>query len=607
MIMLDPGSLLNAQAFESDRCHDVAHRGGDLRFASVIVVLFCLGMGVYFCAIQDLFYTHYQPFFDSLGYYDQLHAVMLTGQQEGWAAATYHAFDSGTTVYMPFLIASLLGLIIEPSRNIGVWIQTVELGVLMMSALVYFCKIKSVKPLPALLLLVPFAMTTCLYRNNGGMSDFRMDLSLYLTFSISCVWYLIATATGRRLHFFFVGLAIAVTCLFRATAPVYLVLGLGPVTLLDLMVRKNRQVLVEGLAIAFATAAAGSLWFYLLQFGKLHYYYFVWNTDANAKLPLNESVAHIKFAFRHIGSQFLIWIGCINLLLLLANWNRGHSLLATARDLTVHSARHIDWRLVWLAAAPLSMLVFRGAGLNQFVCMPAIVGILLLMLNPIAENQRFLSHRPLFIAAICASVLCLASVGIEGWDKHLPGPYNSMVAHKQTIQTIVNDAKRERLRHVNYGSTHMYYLNSSSLGSALRFDITEAQIRGRRIFLDKVQLIKNGVFSGIVADANWNELEGGDKTEKLNRLLYMADSRVDYLILPDPQTISFLEENVSFNIINQHQRVVRRHVLENGNWVRVGPPIVNSKTETVQLYRNISRTQRAARRRPENQNANILR
>ena len=567
--------------------------------ATSIIVLFCLTMGFYFCSIQNLYYSHYQPFFDSLGYYDQMHAVIMTGQQEGWAAAIYHAFDSGTTVFLPYLVASLIWPFFEPSRNIGVWIQTVELGLLMVSVLYYFQRIKHINPLPALVLLVPFALTTCLYRNNGGMSDFRMDLSLYLTYSITCVWYLIAVRTHRKLHFFFVGMAIAATCLFRATAPVYLVLGLGPIALIEVIVAKQRRALIVGLVVATLTAVVGSLWFYLMNFEKLHYYYFVWNADANAKLSIAESSMHIKFAFKQIGETVLYWIICVNGILLWVNWKRGTgSLVATARLLIAQSFRETDWRLVWLAMAPLAMLVLRGAGLNQFVCLPAIIGVVLWLLNPIANRWSTLDSRTGMVSAVVASILCLALIGFEGWTNHRPGDYNSMNAHKQTIAAIVADAKQEGLRTANFGSTHVYYLNSSSLGAAMRFDIPNAKFHGRQVVVNDVRMIKNGLFSGVVADANWEELKG-DGQAKLDRLLKVADSRMDYLIVPDEATIEFLETKIAFNIINQHQRYLRQHVFESGNWVAVGAPLVNGEHETVQLYRNVMRTRLAKRQQEE--------
>ncbi len=563
-----------------------------LRFkiAALLVVLFCAAIGCYFCALQDLYYSHYQPFFDSLGYYDQMHAVMTTGQQEGFGSSLAHAMNSGSTVFMPYLLASLLALVVEPSRNLGVWMQVFELGILMVSVSYYFYRVKKIDPLPGLLLLVPFVLTTCLYRNNGGVSDFRMDLSLYLTYSITCVWYLIATKTGQKTHFLFVGLAIAAACLFRATAPVYLILGLAPLAVMDVLRAKNRQPVLIGLAVAFSAAVAGSIWFYIYQYDKLYYYYFVWNADANAKLSMVESSAHVKFALKHIGDQFLIWIIALNVLALLATSKQESTkVFVTAKRLLGQTFRETDYRLVWLAVAPLAMLVFRGAGLNQFVCMPAIVGVLLLLLSPLANNKALFASRPALLSAALVSLICVGLIGFDGWNRHKEGDYNSMAAHKIAINEIVSDAKAEGLQDVNFGSTHVFYINSASLNSTMRFDTPAVSFDGRKMFVDDVRMIANGIFSGVVADANWEALAGATQ-EKLDGLLSYADKSMDYVIVPDDSTIDFLEEKIAFNIINQHQRYLKAHIVQGGNWVPVTEVIENGKHERVTIYRNRSKT-----------------
>ena len=236
------------------------------RFAlsAAVVVLICLALGIFFCSIQDLYYSHYQPFFDSVGYYDQLHAVMMTGKGEGFGASLQLASESGT-VFMPYFVGTLVYQFVEPSRNLGVWIQVFQLMVLMVSVLYYFQKVKKSPSAFAIVLLAPLGLTTCFYLDFGGLSDFRMDLSLYLTYSISCTWYLVAIHTRRRLHFFAFGLAMAVTCLFRATAPVYLIVGLGPLILYELIRHSQRRQILTGIAIASLTAIAGSLWFFILR------------------------------------------------------------------------------------------------------------------------------------------------------------------------------------------------------------------------------------------------------------------------------------------------------------------------------------------------------
>ena len=154
----------------------------------VVIGLVTTLLVAYFCWLQGLLYTHYQPFFDSMSYYNQAHAVMFTRNEAGVGASLDLAFNkSNSTVFMPFLLCTLLSYVLEPTRNVGVWIQGGQLAVLLGSLFYYFHRIRKLSSFTSGILLVPFIMTTCLYEFEGGMSDFRMDLSLYLSLSISCI------------------------------------------------------------------------------------------------------------------------------------------------------------------------------------------------------------------------------------------------------------------------------------------------------------------------------------------------------------------------------------------------------------------------------------
>ena len=84
---------------------------------------------------------------------------------------------------------------------IGIWIQTGELMLLVWSLYYYLTCVRRLPGSLAAFSIAPFFCCACLYSYRGGLSDFRMDLGLMLLFSVTCCWYLIASATGRRLHF----------------------------------------------------------------------------------------------------------------------------------------------------------------------------------------------------------------------------------------------------------------------------------------------------------------------------------------------------------------------------------------------------------------------
>ena len=281
-----------------------------------------------------------------------------------------------------------------------------ELLLLMASLMYYYRTVHKTKPWVSLLLVLPLMLMSFMYQRHGGVSDFRMDFSLYTTYAMACVWYLIAANSMRWIHFFTLGIVVALACLFRATAPVYLVIALVPPAILQLWFNPKRGPFMRGLTVATVTAMAGCLWFFIANFDVLHHYYFVWNTDANAKLPISDSWKHIKFAIRHMGDTFWCWLLVMNVMLLWFHGTRGgKDFRSNVRKYLKTSTRQTDLRLLWFGVAPLAMLVLRGAGLNPYVCLPAVAGLYLFFMDVFAKDQLLFQERPFRLVAIGAFAL----------------------------------------------------------------------------------------------------------------------------------------------------------------------------------------------------------
>ena len=550
------------------------------------LVAICVALAFYFCWLQTTYYQHYQPFFDSLSYYNEIHVVMTAGQNEGISSAFTGAIDSRSTVFMPRLIAALVSPIFAPSRNFAVWVQMAQLFLLMASLMYYYRSVHKTKPWISLLLVLPLMLMSFMYQRHGGVSDFRMDFSLYTTYAMACVWYLIASTSMRRIHFFTLGIVVALACLFRATAPVYLVLALVPPAIMQLWYSPQRLPFLRGLAFATVTAMVGCLWFFIANFDALHHYYFVWNTDANAKLPISDSYKHIKFTVRHMGDTFWIWLLVMNLLLLWVHGTRGgKGFRSNVNEYLKTSVRRTDLRLLWFGVAPLAMLVLRGAGLNPYVCLPAVAGMYLFLMDVFAKDELLFQERWGKIATIAALALVSVVVLYEGIHQHEKGDHHSMAAHKKIISTMMVDAKQQGLNRATFDSSHVFFLNTMSLVSTLRFDTPAANFDRNKIVVDEIQMQPQAVFSGVVAKSNWNEL-GGTEREKLDLLVSRANKQLDYLVMPVDATAEYLQSKVRHNIINQHQTYLKQHVLADERWEKLGDPVENRTNETVQLYRN---------------------
>ena len=276
----------------------------------------------------------------------------------------------------------------------------------------------------------------------------------------------------------------------------------------------------------------------------------------------------------------------MNVILLVANWQRGHeTIIQTTRRVTRDAIRSTEMRFVWLATAPLALLILSGAGLNPFVCLPAVFGILMWLIHPLVTNQQLVKNRQALIVATVLSVACFGLAAKDGWKRHRPGEFNSMEAHKLAVENLTRDAVQTGVSRVNFDTLHVYYLNSSSLLSTIRFDMPGTRFENRNVFINDVQVSQQTTFSGVVAQANWDAL-AGNETEKLDGLFQAAERELDYVIIPDLKTIEFIEDKISHNIINRHQRYLRERFLSSDTWVAVSPVIVNGKNERVQIFRN---------------------
>ena len=568
-----------------------AASAGKLSLWLLVFLLICLGVGCYAQMLNVRLYAHDAPFYDSIAYNEAMHTIMRVRREQGVAPALAAACRIHT-VFIPNAVAALLPTSIDPSRAIGVWLQTSELLALLCSVFYYLTRIKNQTACMAVILLSPLLALRCLYVHNGGMSDFRMDLSLFFTFSLTAVWYLIAAETGRKLHYLVLGLCAGLTCLFRATAPVYLIVAIGPLVVLDMLRTSARRSAWIGLAIAVSAAAAASVWFYVSNFRLLYYYYFIWNKDANAGLSWQESLRHFEFVGGNMGEWTIRFVLAYYAVLAIQWLLDGRWLpmvdLRSVRDKLVS----LDLRLLWLGIGPAALLVLQGAGLNPYVCMPSMFGTLLFALMPFGCAQAISSKRLRMLLGAIA-VFCCVATAKEGWREHGIRHGGSMAAHQQTLQTIIADALARGGDRATFGTLHSHWMNTNSLYNVLMFDVQGARVADTGILINGLELQQNLVFSAVVAEATWKEIPGSNCDSKLDTLVEKAIQTMDYLILPDQKTATFVQNHIFYNLINRHSVDLRERILRSGQFEKISGDIVNGPDEVVNVYRN-SRSSRMA-------------
>ena len=165
----------------------------------------------------------------------------------------------------------------------------------------------------------------------------------------------------------------------RGTAPVYFLVSLGPLALVEICRSPRGGEFLGGIVLATSIAVAIAGWFYVLNFRFLYYYYVIWNPDANAHLPIHESLRHFRLLQHHFRAA--LFCAVIFQLIVATDALLRSPIPKSWRPLM--RLPKLNWQAAWLALAPTGMLVARGAGLNPFVCMPSLFGCLLFLLFPL--------------------------------------------------------------------------------------------------------------------------------------------------------------------------------------------------------------------------------
>jgi len=573
-------------------------------FFALIVLAFLLGL--FACAMNRAFYVRHAPFFDSCAYDNLMANVISATRQHGLVKAIP---VSMSTNYLPWLQTAVLTkwfpkmMLIE--RTTAVWLQMSWTVPLLLSLFVYFHIIRRLDGLTAFACTIPFVSFPVLFGANGGFSDFRMDLGLYLFFSLTAVWFLATYETDRWYPWIFLGLAAGLTGLERATSPVYLVASMGVPLVIRIIVSPKRLSILLKAAAAAVIAGLVCGWFFIANLTYLKYYYLDWNVDSKTNMSLWDASQHFFFVRdMHLGWPIMKMCLAVGVVIFLAAGPR--AIGARLRE-PLKFLMSFNWVPLYIGLAPAAMLTVQRAGLNPFVSMPACFGILMFLLtldaNPIKRP------RPAIIGVLLAAttMIFLVYTAIGGIAIHAADPGGmlepTMASHHKVVDTILSEADARGQSNIVVAGTHLLGLHSIGLGNVFTFDY------GFRPLDNQLIRKKTSVqLSSLYQPAAAVELRGlgpapleakdlaktitPDETlaledARINELVLRANHSVDYLMVPDEETVKFAEgSDLRRNYANVICRRVRDRVLAGGTWEQVGQPILVSPKETVLIYAN---------------------
>ena len=498
----------------------------------------------------------------------------LDGPARGWEIALVKG--TAPLYGIEAFLLSAAHVPVSSSRLLGVWLQVICVLLLAVSLFFYWTNARECATWKALALTVPFLSIAAVFHYNGGLQDFRLDLSLYLLLSAAGAWYLQTYDSRSRWPWVLAGCFLALASLSRATAPVYAVVMFGPLLAVRLFTREWRRVL-SGLGWLLAPVLVAALPYFIYHFSYLHYYYVEFSKDANANLPVRESAAHFLYAWRNFGTV----LGLASLLC-------GFSVILEVRP----KWTSMDWKLLYLGFAPVLFLVLRGAGLNPFVSMPAVFGWLLFLLAPVKEAAT--THRTAMI------VLVLAACGWNALQARSdqPNPHVRVEAFRQAIDWMRADSLHRKLPKVDFVTAHNWNFHPQFLRNVLlnEYGYTAGELR--TISPEGIPWTREGLYKTPDLEYNyempftaavplvWQEqVKGASDAEKIEWMLSEARANLDYIFFPDEQTIDFMEKYIGHNYINTKTRAIRKRFLESGEWERVGEPLVVTEVERVEMYR----------------------
>jgi len=538
--------------------------------AAITVALVC---GLIALAFNCLIVQKRQPIFDSLSYLERMHRVMSITVRDGYGTGLQEAVV-GNTVCLPYLAALPLSHLVRPARWIGIAFQTIGVALFLVLLDRWLIRAGVETCSSRVAAIASLAALEVVWFPNGGLSDFRMDFGLMLGYGMTVMAAGMALRSGTRYDWILCGCIAAGTCLVRSTAPAYLAAALVPVWLVHAVMGRRH---LGGVCLAITACAMLCGWFYWFNFKFLKYYYLVWNTDANAGLAWSQSWRHLEMVSWQAGLPYIA--GSLALGFAAWKWQRPANVASPA---TPHN-RGMIAEMLWYAAVPLVLLVGKGAGINPFVSMPAMIALFVAMATLLGGWLSTLGSSRKVIA-MCLIGITITGAVARGIKKHGWPKDQYMAASQQIISRIVSDAQLTELGRARFGSLQTCDVHTDSLWGVVLFDRPEAQVNGQYVRLEGIRLEPARLFM-LPAQANWNDIPGEDDEQKRNWLVSQAWNQLDYLVIPDEDTALEIQHSGGTDVINRHLSAIRTMILESGNHQLLGEYPSPNSTRRYQLLR----------------------
>lgn len=554
----------------------------------LLLLAFTVAQSAYAIQLNRLYYATYGPFYDSLAYLDRLATVIDLTKTEGVFRALTYTF-TGATVFLPFGFVPFFGSFVTPAREIAIALQSVWVLLFTGTTAYYLRRCRGAEPAVAVALSILFVSIQAIYHWHGGLSDFRMDLQFYLLYSTTVVGLLIALQLRTVRAWVFFGFVGGLCCLGRGIAPAYLALTCIPMVIFELFAGRTRAIsMLKGVAIGAGVCIVTSGWFYYGNWQTLHYYYFIWNTDANLNRPIAESVQHFGFAWDNAGGLILGAAGLCTALALLGRRAE------TSPDQPAGATgwrgwlREVEWRALAPALVPVGYLTLSGSGPNQYVSMPSAFGAVLFLLS-LAGTWKIAPWARRGIVAVTLGAAGLsATTGIpQHWQ--VSGGKTGMAGFAEVSRAITEQAPHCPFGEVNVSCFTLGAYHNAALQSYLIYDRHLAGRDGVFTFGDKKIVLYGPPVFQPATRIEWELIPGATDEERVEHVVRTINQTADLVVLPTPETAESLGILLRANYVNRFTVRIRQRLLETGKWNQVSNLFAASPTEQYTVFRNGTR------------------
>jgi hypothetical protein len=227
-----------------------------------------------------------------------------------------------------------------------------------------------------------------------------------------------------------------------------------------------------------------------------------------------------------------------------------------------------------------------GAGLNPFVSIVGVGGIIQFLLDPVDVPLR---SRTALATALAAAVLFVGGfntvAAIANHTVNVPPWIPRQQGIRQVVQAMTNTVTRaDPPRRFAFASIYLGGLNQAVLFNTMFFDWHKAFDRDRAAVIGASRLAGVDLQSDFPTRLGWSAVAGASDEEKVATIVQLADENADFIIAPGPGT-----ELMMSYYGNRFAAEIYRRLVESGQWEQIAGPITISPIETTIILRNRQR------------------